>query len=166
MPPPVPASLSLRAERPDDGAAVEALFDGAFGPGRYAKTAERVREGAAHAPDLSVVALDGDRLAGAARQYKVAVGEARGTFLGPFAVAADQRGRGVGPALIAAGVEAAREAGLDFVLLVGPQAYFGPLGFTPAPAGAVSTPGPVNAARLLVRPLREGVTLAGLLSGV
>ena len=35
----------IDAERPEDFDAVEALIDAAFGPGRYAKSAERLREG-------------------------------------------------------------------------------------------------------------------------
>lgn len=158
-------SLSLREARDADRAEVEALFDAAFGPGRYAKTAERVREGAPEAPELSILAVEGGRLVGAARQHRVTVGEARGTFLGPFAVADQRRGAGIGPALIESAVKATRAAGLDFVLLVGPQKYFGPLGFAPVAPGSIATPGPVDPARLLVRPLREQLTLAGRLAG-
>ena len=48
---PVPA-LTLQSERPDDGPLVDALIDRAFGPGRFTKVSERVREFAAFAPEL------------------------------------------------------------------------------------------------------------------
>ncbi|HQP19597.1 MAG TPA: hypothetical protein PLG07_04700, partial [Phenylobacterium sp.] len=41
------------SEQPEDDAAIEALLDHAFGPGRFAKSSERVREVAEFRPDLS-----------------------------------------------------------------------------------------------------------------
>lgn len=141
----------LRFEGREDAAAFVALFDAAFGPGRHAKTAERVREAAPHAPELSVGAWEGGRLVGAVRQHRVRIGESRGTFLGPFAVARDRRGEGIGPRLIAAAVDLSQAAGVDFVLLVGPQSYFAPLGF--GQAEPLIMPGAVDPTRLLVRVL-------------
>jgi len=164
MPLDTSAEFVTRPERAEDACAFEALFDAAFGPGRFAKTAERVRERAAHAPQLSIGLWSDGRLVGAARQHRVRLGAARGAFLGPFAVAADRRGEGIGPRVIAAAAAASRAAGLDFVLLVGPQSYFAPLGFEPVARGAVKTPGAVDPARLLVHPLRVGVSLDGELT--
>lgn len=151
----------LRPEAPGDARAFEALFDSAFGPGRLAKTAERVRERTAAAPELSVGLWEGERLVGAARQHRLRLGESEGAFLGPFAVADDRRGLGYGPRLIEAACQRARENGLHFVLLVGPQAYFTPLGFTPAPPGAIRLGGPIDPARLLIRQLTDGPSPAG-----
>jgi len=58
------AALVFREEAPTDGPAVEALLDEAFGPGRFVKSSERVREFAAFAPELTICAFLDGRLAG------------------------------------------------------------------------------------------------------
>ncbi|HKH96017.1 MAG TPA: N-acetyltransferase, partial [Beijerinckiaceae bacterium] len=52
-------SLVLRPELPSDADAIERLHERAFGPGRFARTAFRIREGAEHLPELSFAALVG-----------------------------------------------------------------------------------------------------------
>ncbi|MDE1974042.1 MAG: N-acetyltransferase, partial [Hyphomicrobiales bacterium] len=66
------------------------------------------------------------------------------------------RDRGVGQALIARALEAARAGGHKLVLLVGDESYYGKSGFTRVPPGRASMPGPVDAARLLVAELTAG----------
>jgi predicted N-acetyltransferase YhbS len=61
-------SLQIVREQPGDLAAVEALVAKAFGPGRFVKTAERLRETNHPRLDLSFVAYDGERLAGCVRR--------------------------------------------------------------------------------------------------
>jgi len=94
------AGLAFALERPQDGPLADDLIDRAFGPGRYAKAAERLREGNRLRADLSVCAWDGPALVGAARQWPVRIGATRAVFLGPFAVEAAWRSRGLGAALI------------------------------------------------------------------
>ncbi len=156
-----PVGPILRPPAPSDEAAMDALYLAAFGPGRFAKTSERIREGLPYAPELSVAAFDDDRVVGATRQSRMRVGERVGVFLGPFAVADDRRGERIGPRMIHAAVQAASAAGLDFVLLIGPQAYFAPLGFAPLPRGTVATPGAVDPARLLIRMLADAPPPSG-----
>ncbi len=57
----------IRPETPRDHDAIERLHERAFGPGRYARTAFRLREGVAHLPDLSFTALVGTLLVGSIR---------------------------------------------------------------------------------------------------
>lgn len=145
-----PARFRLAFERREDAAAVDALIDRAFGPGRYAKTAERLREGARVRTDLSWCVWDGPHLLGAVRVWPLTVGAAQGVFLGPIAVEAHERRRGLGALLVERVCEAAADAGDAYVLLVGDAGFFEPLGFRPAPAG-VALPGPVDPARVFVR---------------
>ena len=157
--PPVPISRPpLAAETPADAVAVNALIERAFGPGRLAKTAERLREGNAPYLDLSRTCWVGDTLVGCVRMWPIRIGERPAVFLGPFAVDDAWRGRGLGAAMIRAAVTATRDAGHDLILLVGSQSYFGPLGFSQVPAGAALMPGPVDPARLLWRSLKPGAT--------
>ena len=151
-------ALTLQSERPQDAALVEALVDRAFGPGRFTKVSERVREFATFAPELSICAWtyagkEGDRLLGVARMWRVRVGETPVTFLGPFAVEQGERNAGFGARLIDRACEAAKAAGETHVLLVGDESYFGRVGFSAAPGREVIMPGPVDQRRVLVRPL-------------
>ena len=152
---PTPA-LTLQSEQAEDAAKVEALLDRAFGPGRFTKVSERVREFADFAPELSVCAWDGERLLGSVRMWRAAVGGAPVVFLGPLAVEQDDRSAGVGAQLVATACEAAAAAGERHVLLVGDEPYFGRVGFSAAPARDVVMPGPVDQRRVLVRALKGG----------
>ncbi|MGZ6020092.1 MAG: GNAT family N-acetyltransferase [Phenylobacterium sp.] len=158
-PPPV---LTLQSERPEDGLPVDALIARAFGPGRYAKASERVREFATFAPEMSVCAWNEGRLLGCARMWHVRVGGRRAMFLGPFAVEQGERNAGFGARLIARACEAAEAAGETHVVLVGDEPYFSRVGFATAPGRHVILPGPVDQRRVLVRPLTPA---AGELAG-
>jgi predicted N-acetyltransferase YhbS len=154
----------LETEQPEDTPVVEALVLRAFGPGRFAKAAERLREGREPAFELSFVAWDRGRLVGCARQWRVLVGETPAIFFGPIAVDPAWRSNGLGAALTERACEAAEAAGWRVIVLVGDMPFFGPLGFSPAPG--VRMPGPVDQRRVLARALQPGATdgLEGLVS--
>src|SRR5690348_10489703 len=99
----------IRLEAPDDAALVEALNADSFGPGRFAKSAYRLREGVGPIPQLSFVAVEGAALRGSVRFWPVSVGGHEELLLGPLAVHGSQRGRGIGIALMQAGIAAAKE---------------------------------------------------------
>jgi predicted N-acetyltransferase YhbS len=149
-----PALPPIATERPEDAPLVEALVLRAFGPGRFAKAAERLREGRAPAYALSFTAWDGRRLIGCARQWTVRVGETPAIFFGPIAVDPAWRSHGLGAALTERACEAAAAAGHRVIVLVGDMPFFGPLGFQVAPK--VTMPGPVDPHRVLARALRAG----------
>jgi predicted N-acetyltransferase YhbS len=145
---------SLTRERPEDADAVAALVLRAFGPGRFAKAAERLREGGAPDYDLSFLAWDGDRLVGCVQLWRVTVGGAPAILLGPIAVEPSYRHHGLGAALIARARAAVAEAGHRLIVLVGDMPLFGPHGFTPA--ASVVMPGPVDQRRVLALALVAG----------
>lgn len=137
--------VQITSELPGDATAVEALVARAFGPGRYAKTAERLRERARFAGGL--VARSGAGLVGSVRLWRIEVGGRPAHFLGPIAVDAAHRGGGLGADLVGAAVALARKSGVSGVLLVGDAPYFSKFGFMVAPAAAL--PGPVDPRRVL-----------------
>ncbi|MCI3131298.1 GNAT family N-acetyltransferase [Phenylobacterium aquaticum] len=141
----------IRSEQPQDDAAIEALLDHAFGPGRFVKSSERVREFAEFRPDLSFCAWDGDRLVGSVRMWKIHIGDAPAIFLGPLAVMADQRKAGAGGLLVERACQAAEAAGFPLVLLVGDGPYFQRFGFSAEHTRGVRMPGPVDPRRVLAR---------------
>jgi predicted N-acetyltransferase YhbS len=149
-------------ETADHDDAVTALADAAFGPGRFARAAERVREMVPHDRSLSFVALIGPRVVGSVRQTPIRVGAVPALLLGPLVVEPAQKGLGIGRTLMRLAADAAREAGERAIVLVGDRAYYMPLGYLPLPEGAVVLPGPVDPKRVLALPLRGDGALVGL----
>lgn len=139
------APRRIEAETPADAQSVEALIMAAFGPGRFAKTAERLREGSR--PVAGFLARQDGRVIGSVRLWPVTVGVTHALFLGPIAVDKAVRSEGLGAELVQACVRLARETGVGGVLLVGDRPYFERFGFLPAP-GAV-LPGPADPKRVL-----------------
>ncbi len=144
----------------EDARAAEKLDERAFGPGRFAKTAYRLREGVEPDLSLSFVARVGTLLIGANRMTPILVGVEPALLLGPLTVEPAFRSQGVGETLVKKSLDAARAAGHGVVLLVGDADYYARMGFAPAPRGKVSMPGPVNPDRLLYCELRPGAFTA------
>ena len=149
-------AITYRPEQPADAPFIVALVNRAFGPGRHAKAADRLREGNALIPDLSFTAWDGETLVGSVRLWPVTIGGEPVAFLGPIAVEAQLRKHRIGQTLVERACEASAEAGWRAVLLVGDAPYFGRVGFDAAPAAGVRMPGPVDQRRVLLKALREG----------
>ena len=143
-PAPQDAPWRIEIEASADAAAVEALVLAAFGPGRFAKTAERRRERARIAAGF--VAREDGRIIGSVRLWAITIDGDPALFLGPIAVSAASRRAGLGADLVQACVDHAGGAG---ILLVGDLPYFGRLGFRPAPDARL--PGPVDQSRVLWR---------------
>lgn len=143
--------VRIERERSGDAAAVDVLVLAAFGPGRFAKTAERLREAAALAVGFS--AFEGERLIGSVRLWSITVGEARSVFLGPIAVDAASRRGGLGAELVRACLEEAKAMELDGVLLIGDPPYFSRFGFVAAPQAVFS--GPVDQRRVMWLPISQ-----------
>jgi predicted N-acetyltransferase YhbS len=146
----------LAPERAADAAVVERLIARAFGPGRFAKAVERLRERGRPDREVSFVAWRDGEAVGCVRLWPVSVGGKPGLLLGPIAVDASCRRQGVGADLVKRACEAAAAAGWSYVLLVGDAPFFGPLGFSSAPARQVRLPGPVDQGRVMVRALVPG----------
>jgi predicted N-acetyltransferase YhbS len=149
-------SLLIRAEQPIDAEAIERLHERAFGPGRFARTATRLREGAPHLLDLSFTALVGTLLVGSIRLTPVLAGEAPALMLGPLTVEPAFEGRGIGAALMRRSLDAAKAKGHALVLLVGDEPYYSRFGFKRIPPRHLQLPGPVNPDRFLALELTEG----------
>jgi predicted N-acetyltransferase YhbS len=150
-------------------AAIEALFDRTFGPGHFAKTAERLRESAASIPDVNRVAILDDQVVGVCRVWPLKVGKNgdRALFYGPVAVAPDRRGDRLGLRLTEAALEAGRDAGWPAAILIGSPAYFGEIGFSVTPHGRLTFPGPQDQTRVMVKDLAgDAGELEGLVTAL
>jgi predicted N-acetyltransferase YhbS len=149
-------SLLIRTEQPIDSEAIERLHERAFGPGRFARTASRLREGASHLLDLSFTAMVGTLLVGSVRMTPVKAGTVPALMLGPLTVEPAFESRGIGAALMRRSLDAAKAKGHTLVLLVGDEPYYSRFGFKRIPPQQLQLPGPVNPARFLALELVEG----------
>ncbi len=153
--------VNIREEKTSDVVAREALLDAAYGPARFAKTSERLREGRLPVRGLSLVAVDCGQIVGTVRLWHVAVGPGRqALLLGPLAVHPDHRCRGIGSTLVRRAIARARLAGHRAILLIGDATYYERFGFTAAQTGALWMPGHFDRDRLLALELHPGA-LAG-----
>jgi predicted N-acetyltransferase YhbS len=149
-------SLTILPETPDDAEAIERLHERTFGPGRYARSAYRLREGRGHLLALSYTARIGTLLVGSLRLTPICIGETPALLLGPLTVEPPFRAHGIGTALIARSLADAKAAGHRLVLLVGDEPFYGKCGFQRIDKGRVKLPGPVDPARLLIAELAPG----------
>ncbi len=154
-------NVTNRPLTPADFPAVSRLHAKVFGPGRFTRTAYRVREGAPALSPYCRVALLGDRLVAAVRFTPINIGRVGGALLlGPLAVDPDLAGQGFGKRLIGEALEAAKADGVKLVVLVGDVPYYGRFGFSPVPLGQITLPGPVDPQRLLAAELQPGTLAA------
>lgn len=150
------STFLVRPQAPGDLDAVNQLHEDAFGPGRFARSAYRVRE-SSHGPQIALIAWDGATLAGAIQLTAVTIGGERGAMLlGPLAIAPAYKGMGGGQRLIGESLVAARYAGKRLVVLVGDLPYYQRAGFATLPPGQIQFPGPADPARILAVELEPG----------
>ena len=157
----LPETPALHAE------AIETLFDQTFGPGHFAKTAERLREYSASLPEINRVAVEDGEVIAVCRVWPLVVGEekARALFYGPVAVAPGHRGSRLGLRVTEAALEAGAAAGWPAAVLIGAPAYFTEIGFTVTPKNRLLFPGPQDQARVMVRDLAgDASDLKGLVT--
>ena len=147
--------ISIREETAADVGARDALLDGAFGPARFQKTCERLREG--RLPALALVAEDaGGRIVGTVRLWHVEANGVPALLLGPLAVKPELQGEGLGKAMMREALWRAACRGHGAVILVGDAPYYARFGFDPALTRELAMPGPVERERFLAIELRDG----------
>lgn len=149
-------SLTILHETPADALAIARLHERTFGPGRFARTAYRIREKVDRRLDLSFTARIGTLLVGSLWQTPITIGDTPALFLGPVTIEPPFRGRGIGQALIRRALDEAQAKGYRLVLLVGDAPYYQRMGFKPVPKRQIVMPGPVDPARLLICELSPG----------
>jgi len=149
-------SLTIAPETAADADAIERLHERTFGPGRYAKTAYRIREGGPHTLALSFTARIGTLLVGSVRLTPIRIGETPALLLGPLTIEPPFRDRGIGLALMERALNEARTQGHRLIVLVGDEPYYARAGFKRMPKGHAAMPGPVDPERLLVAELDAG----------
>jgi HAD superfamily hydrolase (TIGR01509 family) len=130
-------TLHIRAEEPGDRAAIREVEVRAFGREEEADLVDLARSRGK--VTLSLAAVQEGRIAGHVLFTPVTLepagkdpGTAKGLGLGPIAVQPGLQRSGIGGRLVRAGLEQARRAGYDFVVLLGDPRYYSRFGFVPA----------------------------------
>ena len=144
--------MTIRLERPQDAAAIDAILDRSFGTGRTRKTSYRLRDGVAPDDRLCFVNTTADgAIAATLRFWPIVLGgeAVPALLLGPLAVEPSLQGQGYGKALMRHGLAKAKALGHRIVILVGDPAYYEPFGFTRSATAALAMPGPVEPHRFL-----------------
>jgi predicted N-acetyltransferase YhbS len=151
-PTPVPARIpQVRPATDADDRFIAELQAIAFGPGRFARTAFRIRERFPIDKSLSLVAEVDGTPCGSVWMTPISVGGVNGYMLGPLATHPDFRRLGAGKLLAREVTRRTMARGEGkFVMLVGDRDYYCPLGWEPTTPGNIEFPGPVDPTRVLL----------------
>jgi putative acetyltransferase len=146
-------AFTIRPERSEDAAGIDALLRAAFPGAVEADLVRRLRADGDLA--LSLVAEESGSIIGQVAFVPVALDPDPGYRLwglAPISVLPHRQGQGIGSALTRTGLELATEAGIGIVLVLGDQNYYGRFGFDTmlAEGIAVSWAGPYFAGLTLI----------------
>jgi putative acetyltransferase len=126
--------LIIRQERPEDAIGIRQVNEQAFGRLSEGELVDRLRKQGKIT--LSLVAVEDDSIVGYILFSPVKIqSEERlfyGLALGTMAVLPEFQGRGIGSLLVKTGLEKCREAGHDWVVVLGHPGYYQRFGFAPA----------------------------------
>jgi predicted N-acetyltransferase YhbS len=155
---------TVRPATAEDTVFIDDLQAIAFGPGRFARTAFRIRERFPIDTSLSLVAEVDGVACGSVWMTPISIGGKNGYMLGPLATHPNYRKLGAGKLLAREVTKRALARGEgEFVMLVGDRDYYCPLGWEPTTLGNIQFPGPVDPTRVLL--FAEDKTLASTLTG-
>jgi putative acetyltransferase len=126
--------VTIREEQSDDIAGVHVINEVTFGESAEAEIVDSIRS---VCPDVvSLVAVDVGRILGhiffSPAFVSTPGGAVQGMGLAPMAVLTERQRQGIGSLLVQAGVDAMRERGCPFVIVLGHPEYYPQFGFVPA----------------------------------
>lgn len=122
--------IQIRPEQTEDIAAIRDLNRRAFGQDHEGRIVDAIR--ANGGAQLSLVAVDEDRVVGHIMYSALQIGQVEGRALGPMAVDPEVQRQGIGTKLVDAGNARVRLDGGPFVVVVGHPEFYPRFGFRPA----------------------------------
>lgn len=119
--------IEVRAERPDDLAAIRDVNRRAFGQDQEGNIVDALRfNGAAL---VSLVATLNDRVVGHIMYSPATIGDVTGAALGPMSVLPEHQRQGIGSKLVSAGNQRLLDAGCPFIIVLGHPNFYPRFGF-------------------------------------
>jgi putative acetyltransferase len=158
----LPLSVTLRAERTEDGEAVREVNRQAFGREDEARLVDAIRDGGY--ARVSLVAEESGRVVGHILFSDLPIVTQAGTLhalaLAPLAVLPERQRQGIGSRLVRQGLRACAEAGHRVAIVLGHPAYYPGFGFSAQLVERLKAPfsGPAFMALELVPGALENVT--------
>ena len=137
-------NISIRPEHQADIEEIHELNQVVFGQDNEAKLIDMVREGPDFIPELSLVAVEEDKIVGYILFTRVTIanGENRHTTLGLASLIVNPlyQKKGIGAKLVTHGLQKATELSFTSVLALGYEYYFPKFGFLPTSRWNIKPP--------------------------
>lgn len=136
--------MDIRPTTPEDRAVIHAIHASAFGQAEEAELTLALLDDATARPVTSLLALAEDGTPVGHVLFSAArLKGAHAAILAPLAVRPEAQGKGVGAALVRAGLQALHAQGVALVFVYGDPAYYAPFGFAPARPHGLEPPHPI-----------------------
>jgi putative acetyltransferase len=141
--------IEIRQEGKNDFQYVYKLISTSFGRENEAKLVENIRERNAYIPQLSIVATYEDDIVGHILFSKIEIIDIHQNIfdswaLAPLSVNPNYQKKGIGAALIKAGIDIAKELNFKSIIVLGNKDYYSKFGFLPTYNWNIKAPFIVN----------------------
>lgn len=144
------SNISIRSYQKADFDFVEKLQAKAFGPGRFARAAYRVREKFLGDDELGLIAVIDNKRVGSVSMTPISIAKINGYLLGPLIIDDDYHSMGIGGTLVQEVTKNSLKKTGDFVLLVGDLPYYGNMGYEAVKPYSIIFPSFVDQNRILI----------------
>lgn len=141
--------IEIRQERESDYEEVGQVIKFAFASaehcdGNEADLVANLRKSQAFIPELSLVAVEQQKVIGHILFSKVKIGEKTEFALAPLAVLPEYQRKGIGKSLIQEGHRIAQQLNYDYSIVLGSPDYYTKFGYVPASQYQITAPFPVE----------------------
>ena len=137
--------MIIRQEQPADHDAVyrvvkEAFLNAEHTDGNEQDLVVQLRESKSFIPELSLVAVENEKIVGHILFTRAAVNGTQVLALAPLSVLPEYQNRGIGQALIREGHRVAKRLGYPYCVVLGHKTYYPRLGYVPASQYGIKAP--------------------------
>jgi putative acetyltransferase len=136
--------IHIRPENPEDIVRIDELTRLAFQGVDEANLIAAIRDSTYFVPELSLVAVDDDRVVGHILFSLITIESSEKSVealaLAPMAVLPEYQNRGIGTLLVQHGLAACKKLGYSIVIVVGHPEYYPRFGFRPARDCGIKAP--------------------------